>query len=313
MPSVHAAEDFHLVHGLDAHAQVALDKGGVDDGAADAHADGADLQVALAAHGGHGDGGPAEPQELLPDVGGDIGDLVQVLDVMAVDAEGGQALLGVGGQHRGQIHRAGALGAVEAPDALDGHGIDVHGLGAVAPAGGDGEGDIHAGLFELVGAGGAFRHTADGGIGDDDLDGLAVGVAEIFLKELLGGLGHGHGLILQGFPDLQRAAAAVDDGANTDDRVVADVAVGCHSCFLLVPAADRGLQYKVESAISQTPGRLETNYSTSRFFRRVQRGGPSKPESRSRRYCPASMPISSSGCMTTGREGVIMEKISSQS
>ena len=225
----HAADDLHLVHGFHPHAQVVLNKILVDDGAADAHAHGADLEIALAPHGGHGHGGPAEAEQLLPYVGGDVGDLVQILHLMAVDAEGGQALLGVGGQHGGQIHRAGALGAVEAPHALDGHGVHVHGLGAVAPAGGDGEGDIHIFLLELGGAGGGLGHPADGGVGNDHLHRLAVAVENVLLKQLLGGLGHGHGLVLQGLPDLQGAAAAVDGGTDADDGILADVPVLCHN------------------------------------------------------------------------------------
>ena len=152
---------------------------------------------------------------------------------MAIDAEGGQALLRMGSQHGGQIHRAGALGAVEAPDALNGHGVDVHGLGAVAPAGRDSERDVHTSLFELVGAGSTLGHAADGGVRNNNLDRFSVGIAQVLFKEFLGGLGHGHGLILQGFPDFQWAAPSVNDGTDANDRIVADVAVGCHSFFLL--------------------------------------------------------------------------------
>ena len=224
----HAADDFHLVHGLDAHAQVVLDELGIDDGAADAHADGTDLQVALAAHGGHGHGCAGEAEQLLLDVGGD-GGVVRVLNLMAVDAEGRQALLGMGGQNGGQIYRAGALGAVEAPHALDGVAVHVHGLGAIAPAGGHGQGDGHAIVAELFLAGGGLGHAADGGVRDDDLHGLTVGVAQVFFKELLGGQGHVHGLLLQAFAHLQHAAAAVDGGANADDRIGTQVSVLCHS------------------------------------------------------------------------------------
>ena len=148
---------------------------------------------------------------------------------MAIDAEGRQALLRMGGQHGGQIHRAGALGAVEAPHALDGVAILVHGLGAIAPAGSHGQGDGDVVLAELVLAGGGLGHAADGGVGDDDLHRLAVGVAQVLLKELLCGERHVHGLLLEGFADLQRAAAAVDGGTDADDRIIANVSVLCHS------------------------------------------------------------------------------------
>ena len=47
-----------------------------------------------------------------------------------------QTALGVCCQNRSQIHRAGALGAVEAPNCLDGVGVHVERFGTVAPAGG---------------------------------------------------------------------------------------------------------------------------------------------------------------------------------
>ena len=155
---------------------------------------------------------------------------------MAVDAEGGQALLCVSRQNGGQIHSARTLGAVEAPDALDGHGVHVHRLGAVAPAGGDGQRDGNALALELFCAGSRFGHAADGGVRHDDLDMLAVGVIQVFLKQLLCSLGHGHDLIFQTLAQLHGAASAVDDGADADHGIFADVTILFHknsSCILL--------------------------------------------------------------------------------
>ena len=147
---------------------------------------------------------------------------------MAVDAEGGKTLLCVGRQNGGQIHGARTLGAVEAPDALDGHGIHVHGLGAVAPAGGDGQGDGDALALELLGAGSGFRYAANGGVCHDDLHMLTVRVIQILLEQLLCGLGHGLDLILKTLAQLHRAASAVDDGADADNRIFADITIVCH-------------------------------------------------------------------------------------
>ena len=135
----------------------------------------------------------------------------------------------MGRQNGGQIHSARTLGAVEAPDALDGHGIHVHGLGAVAPAGRDGQRDGNALALELLRAGGGFWHAADGGVRDDDLDMLAVGIVQVFLVQLLCGLGHGHDLILKTLAQLHGAAAAVDDGTDADHGVFADVTILCHT------------------------------------------------------------------------------------
>ena len=135
---------------------------------------------------------------------------------MAVDGEGGQPLLRVGGQHGGQIHRARALGAVEAPDRLDGGGVHVEGLHAVAPAGGHGQGGGHVLGGESLLAFGRFRAAADGAGRNDHLYGSAVRVLQGF-DQSLGGIGHAHGLLFQTFADA--APAAVDDGTNADFRV----------------------------------------------------------------------------------------------
>ena len=178
----HAADDFDLVHAFHAHAQIFFDKGGINNRSADAHADGTDLQIALAAHGGGGDGRAPKAQEFFLYVGGDFG-IVGVLHIVAVNAESRQAFLCVRRQNAGQVDRAGALRAVEAPYALDGQGIHIHGLRAVAPARGHGQGDIHAGAPELIGAGGRFRNAADGRIRDDHLHRRSVRIPEILFKQ----------------------------------------------------------------------------------------------------------------------------------
>ena len=147
---------------------------------------------------------------------------------MAINAESRQTLLGMGGQHGGQIYRAGAFGCIQTPDGFDGVAIHVHGFGAIAPAGGYGQGDGNTLTAELFLTGGGFRHTADGGVGDDYAHRLAVGVAQILLKQFCGGLCHVHGLVFQALAHLQGAAAAIDDGADADDGVTADIPVLFH-------------------------------------------------------------------------------------
>ena len=225
---LHAAEDLDLVNGLNAQSQILFHEVLIHDGAADAHGDGTNLEVALAAHRGGGDGRAAEAEQLFLHVVGNLGDLIAVLHLVTVDAESGQALLCMGRQNGGQIHGARTLGAVEAPDALDGHGIHVHGLGAVAPAGGDGQGDGDALALELLGAGSGFRYAANGGVCHDDLHMLTVRVIQILLEQLLCGLGHGLDLILETLAQLHRAASAVDDGADADNRIFADITIVCH-------------------------------------------------------------------------------------
>ena len=93
---------------------------------------------------------------------------------MAVDSEGGEPFLGMGGEHGSQIHGAGPLRAVEAPDRLDGIAVHVHGFRTVTPAGGHRQRDGDAFPAEFLLAGGRLGHAADRGIGDDYPDGFAV-------------------------------------------------------------------------------------------------------------------------------------------
>ena len=140
---------------------------------------------------------------------------------MAVDAEGGQALLRVRGEDGGEVHRARPLRAVEAPYGLDRVRVHVHGLAAVAPAGRDRDGDGDALAGELLRAGGGFGHAADGGIGDDAFDGGPVRIAEAAGQQGGDALRHAHGLVFQGFADAVHTAV--------DGRTDADLGILAHS------------------------------------------------------------------------------------
>ena len=211
----HAAENLHLVHPFGPNAEVALEHVGVAVGTHNAHGDRADVDIGFVLHPAGGDGAAGKPQNLFFHVGGN-GGVTHVLHVMAVDGEGGQSLLGIGGQHCRQIYRAGALGAVEAPDGLDGEGVHVEGLHAVAPAGGHGQGGGHILGGEIFLAASRFRAAADGAGRNDDLHGCAVRVLQCF-NESFSGVGHAHGLGFQTFADT--APTTVDDGTNANFRV----------------------------------------------------------------------------------------------
>ena len=121
-----------------------------------------------------------EAQQLFLHICGDRG-VVGLLYVMAVDSKCRQALLGVGCQHGGQVDRAGALGAVKPHIALDGTGVHVHGLRAVAPAGRHRQGDVHTGFFEFVGQAAASATRPMVVSAMTTLDRLAVGIPQVFL------------------------------------------------------------------------------------------------------------------------------------
>ena len=155
---------------LDPHPEVSLEERLVDDRAGDAHRDAAEGQVRLAAHHGGGEARPSEAEELLLDVVRDD-PVARVLDVAAVDPEGRQALLRVGGEDGREVHGARSLRAVEAPDRLGRERVHVHRLGPVAPARRDGDRHADALEPEQLGDLGRLVDAADVVVGDDDLDG----------------------------------------------------------------------------------------------------------------------------------------------
>ena len=208
-----AADDLGQIAPLGPDAEVFLEHLGVAVAAHDPHGDAAQVNVGFVLHPSHRHGAPGKTQDLFLHVSGDLA-VAGVLHVMAVDREGRQALLGVGGQHRSQIHRAGAFGTVEAPDRLDGVGVHVKGLSPVTPAGSDGEGGHHVLGGELVLAGSCLRPAPYGGVRDHTLDRGAVGIAQRLLDPFLCLAGHGHGLFFQTFPHA--APAAVDGGPDAD-------------------------------------------------------------------------------------------------
>ena len=165
----HTAENLDLIDGLHAHSQVLLHEGLVNDGSADSHTHGADLQIGFSSHSRGGDSGAAKAEQLLFYIIRDIIYVVLILDLMSVNAEGRQALLRVGSQNGRQVHGSRTLRRVEAPYALDGHGIHIHGLGAIAPAGGNRQGDRYALSLELLLAGCGLGNASDGSVSDDYL------------------------------------------------------------------------------------------------------------------------------------------------
>jgi len=214
---VHAAQDFHLVHALVAHTQISLEKVIIHDGAGDAHGHAAHGQVGLAAHSGHGLGGAGETQDFLGHVGGNRV-VVEVLNVVAVDSEGGQAFLGVGGEHGSQIDGARTLRSVEAPHGFRIVGVHIHGFGAVAPARSHRDGGANALAFKLFGACGAFGHATDGAVGNHAFHGAAVAVFQVRRNQFGHGFRERHGFFFETL--AHTALAAVNRGANANLRIV---------------------------------------------------------------------------------------------
>ena len=144
---------------------------------------------------------------------------------MAVNGESRQTALGVCGQNRSQIHRAGALGAIEAPDCLDGVGIHIERLGTVAPAGGHGQCCRNILGRELLCHTGSLGTAANRSTADHALHRRTIGVLEVLRNQFGGIFCHAHRLIFQAFTDT--APASIDDRADTNFRIQ-------HSCTFLI-------------------------------------------------------------------------------
>ena len=86
---------------------------------------------------------------------------------------------GMSGEHCGEVYRTGAFCAVEAPHGFGPMRVHIHGLGAITPAGGHGDGGTDTFTLEFLGAGSGFGHTSDGAVGNHTLHGGAVGVTEV--------------------------------------------------------------------------------------------------------------------------------------
>ena len=141
---------------------------------------------------------------------------------MTVDTECRKSLLRVSCQNGCKVNCAGALSSVEAPNCLYGLRVHIHSLGAVAPAGGYGKGDRNALTAELLLASRRLCDSTDGGVSNNYLYGLAVGILKILLKELCRRTCHVHGLVLKSFSYLKRSSSTVDRRTDTDYGIAAD-------------------------------------------------------------------------------------------
>ena len=214
---LHAAEHLGHIYPLGADAQVVLEELRIAERAHDAHGNGADAHIGFVLHHADSAGAAGEPENFFLNVAGN-GGIRDILDVVTVDREGRQASLVVSGHNGGQIYRAGTLGAVKAPNRLNGGRIQVHRLAAVAPAGSNAQGGAHILRGELLGAAGRLLAAADGAVGNDAFHRSAVWITDLGFNQLLGHLSHLHGFFFQAFPHAE--PAAVNDGADANGRIV---------------------------------------------------------------------------------------------
>ena len=218
------AQDLDLIHPLGADAKIFLQNTRIAEAARNAHRHSANIDVSFVLHPACGNSTAGETQNFLGHV---IGNriIVGFLHVMAINGESRQTALGVCGQNRSQIHRAGALGAVEAPNCLDGVGVHVERLGAVAPAGRHGQRCRNILGRELLCHTGSLGTAANRRTANHALHRRTIGVLEVLRNQLGGIFCHAHRLIFQAFTDT--APASINDRANTNFRIQ-------HSCTFLI-------------------------------------------------------------------------------
>ncbi len=153
---------------------------------------------------------------------------------MSVNTKSRKPLLCMGSQHACQIHRTGTLCSVKSPYPLDGFGIHIHGLRTIAPAGCYRQSNIHTGLTEFIRTCRSLTHPSDGGIRDNNLYRITVGITKVFLKQLRRRLRHIHGLLFQRLPHLKIASSSVNRRSDADHRKIPHISVLCHFLSLLV-------------------------------------------------------------------------------
>ena len=215
----HTTDNFNLIYRLHTHSQVFLDEFRADDGSADTHGNGTNLQVGFSSHACCCYCGAAEAEQFCLYVLRD-GLVVSILYVMSVDTKCRKSLLCVGSQYGSQVYSARSLGSVQSPYALDGQRIGIHGLGTVAPAGSYGQGNVYACLAELVCACCCLTYTSDGSVCDNNLYRLAVGITDIFLKQLCCCFCHVHGLLFQRSSYVKSSSSSVDSRTDTNYRII---------------------------------------------------------------------------------------------
>ena len=179
----HAAKDFRFVHAFVAHAQVFLEEVLVYDTTRDTHTLATYRKVTFATHRGYSEGSTRPAKNLLCYVGRDrvVG---KILHVMAVDAKRGKSLLSVTRQHGCEIHRTGALCAVETPNSLGPMGMHVHRFRTVAPARSYRDCSTYAFALKLSLTRCSFCHTANRSISNDAFNGSAVGMLYVCRNQL---------------------------------------------------------------------------------------------------------------------------------
>ena len=169
----HAADNFHFIYGFHTHAQIFFYKRRVDNGTADSHCHGTNLQIGFSSHGCSRNSRAAEPQQFFSHIVGN-GCIVHILNFMSVNTECRKSLLCMRSQYGSKIYRTRTLRSVKAPYSFNRHRVHIHRLRTIAPAGCYGQCDVNAFFSEFCGTGCRFSDTSDGRICNYDFHRFAV-------------------------------------------------------------------------------------------------------------------------------------------
>ena len=215
-----ATQNFDQIGVFRTHSEVVLEEIGIDNRASNAHTGVSKAQIRLSTHHRHSLRGTGEAKNFLSDIFRNRV-VVEVLHVVAIDAECGQTLLCVGGEHGSQIDGSRALRSVEAPHRLRIVRIHIHRFRAVAPARRHRNRRTDTLALELLSAGGTLGHAANRRVGNHTLHRTSVAVAHIAFNQVFHCLGQGHGLLFQTL--AHATLTAVNGGANANFRVLVHI------------------------------------------------------------------------------------------
>ena len=169
----HTTDDLHLVNRFYTHSKVFLDECRIDDGSADSHTDGTDLQIGFSSHGRCRNCRTSESQQFLFYIFRNLC-IVCFTYIVSVDSECRKSFLCMCSQYGCKVNCSRSLCSVESPYSFDRHRIHIHCLCAVAPAWCNCQCNVNALFFEFVRTCCRFSHTSDRCICNDNFYRLAV-------------------------------------------------------------------------------------------------------------------------------------------
>ena len=178
---IHTTKDLNLIYGLNAHAKIGLDELLIDDGSADTHGNGTDLQIGFALHGCSSNGSTTEAKQLLLNIIRNS-HIVSFAYILTINTESRQTFLCMCSQYGSQVYSTRSLSSVHTPNSYDGIAVHIHCFCAIAPAWCNCKCNIYAFFAEFISTCSTFTYTSDCCISDNNFNRLTVGIFQIFFE-----------------------------------------------------------------------------------------------------------------------------------